>query len=304
MRTKRIGLWIAIGFLVAVVAIVLDPTKTVLGKLRGEAFFQSRPTSYWAGALRADPAKQADAQARLEQGGGEAVPVLVGLLRDYSARDDAELRWKAAEILAKLGPDANESGSALVAALRDPDPHVQAVCASALAKVGVPADIAVPLLGELLKSGDAVVVARALSQYKAAASPALPALVELLQDESRSVEARWNAARTIGKIGPEAVSAVPALMKFLKDKDGTLREHCAEAIGDIGPGVGPEAITALIPVLSDPVTRVRRDAVRSLGYIGPAAREAVPEIKKLVEDKEEMVREAARAALKKVAPEE
>ena len=117
MLTKRVGIWIAIGVvIIAVIAILLDPTKTVLGKLRGDAFFQARPTRYWAWALQADPAKQADAQTKLEQGGRESVPVLIGLLGDYSAPADAELRWTAAEILSKLGPDAAEAGSVLVSA--------------------------------------------------------------------------------------------------------------------------------------------------------------------------------------------
>ena len=42
---------------------------------------------------------------------------------------------------------------------------------------------------------------------------------------------------------------------------------------------------------------MRRDAVRSLGYFGEAAREAMPEISKLVDDPEEMVRQAAKSAL-------
>src|SRR5688572_28446516 len=118
VRKKRFGLWILIAIVIAAVAAVFDPTQVIVGTLLGDAFFQSRPTRYWARALRADPASQSDAQLRLEQGGPEAVPVLTSMLDDYPSEQDAELRWKSAEILAKLGPDASPEGPTMVEALR------------------------------------------------------------------------------------------------------------------------------------------------------------------------------------------
>jgi HEAT repeat protein len=302
---KRIWIWAVVALvIVLVIAVIADPTQIVLGTLLGEPFFESRPTRYWAQALQAEPGLQADARGRLEKGGSAAVPVLTGMLIDFRTPAAAELRCAAVEILAKIGPDAVNSGPELVETMRDSDPHVQAVCIAALPKVGVSPDIAVPALSDLLRSDNNVVAARALSQYKGEAVRALPNLVALLRDTSQNVEARWNAARTIGKIGPEANSVVETLIEMTRDKEPTIREHSAEAIGDIGSVVGPEAIQALIKSMSDPIPRVRRDAVRSLGYIGPKAREAVPEIKSLLKDPEEIVRTAAGNALKAIAPDE
>lgn len=286
----------------AILAIVFEPTQVVMGMLTGDAFFQSRPTRYWLQALQAGPAEQADARSQLEKGGKAGVPVLMAILGSRS--NDAEVRCNAAEILKKLGPDAVEAGPTMVAALRDGDAHVQGVCASALPAVGVPADTAVPMLTTMLPSTHAVVAARALSAYRGAAVLALPQLVEMLQDHSRPTEARWNAARTIGKIGPPAVSTVPALIGEMGDKEASIREHCAEALGDIGPSAAPLGLPVLITALTDPNTRVRRDAVRSLGYMGEAARPAVADVKKLLKDKEAMIKEAAQNALKAIAPEE
>ena len=302
---KRWGIWLLLGLLlVGVVAAYLEPTQVVMGKALGESFFESRPTRYWARSLQADPGTQAKARSRLEQGGASATTVLTGILRDYSAPSDAELRCAAIEILGKLGPDAATAGPDLVNSLNDRDPHVQAVSIAAIPKVEISSKVAVPLLVDLLRTENSVVAARALSQYKAEAAPALPELVALLQDTSQDVEARWNAARTIGKIGPEANSAVPVLIEMTRDKEPTIREHSAEAIGDIGSVVGQEAIKALVATLSDPVPRVRRDAVRSLGYIGPKARETLPAIQKLSEDPEEIVRQAAKNAIQAIAPEQ
>ena len=56
-------------------------------------------------------------------------------------------------------------------------------------------------------------------------------------------------------------------------------------------------------MLTDRYVKVRRDAVRSLGYIGAAARPAAEDMLALLKDPEPIVREAAEAALKIVAPE-
>ncbi|MDB5392237.1 MAG: repeat-containing protein [Planctomycetaceae bacterium] len=286
----------------AIVAVVFDPTQVVIGTLSGDVFFQGRPARYWSRMLGAGPAERATAEDQLQQGGANSVPVLAAILRtDFSK--NAEPRWVAAEMLTKMGPEASAAGPAMMSALRDSDPHLQAVCAASLPKIKVPAESAVPLLTEFLKTKHTVIVARALSEYRGAASSALPELIKLLEDKSQSTEVRWSAARTIGKIGPASLSAVPVLIAHINDEAPTIREHCAEAIGDIGP-TAVEGVPALIVALKDVDQRVRRDAVRSLGYIGPEARTALPEIKKLLKDPVQRVKDATLTALKAIAPDE
>ena len=64
------------------------------------------------------------------------------------------------------------------------------------------------------------------------------------------------------------------------------------------------AIRCDVAVLTDPFKRVRRDAVRSLRQVGPDAKQALPEIRKLVDDPEEMVRHATKETLRTLAPDE
>jgi HEAT repeat protein len=228
--------------------------------------------------------------------------VLIELLEEPGS-DAAELRWNAAEILGEIGRDASLAGRSLLAALDDQDQHVRAVAARALPAVGVPAEQALEPLRDMLKQDQAIVAARVISEYKANARPALADLVDVLTDKTLDSETRWNAARTIGKIGPDAAEAIPVLVASLEDNVDTVREHAAEALGDIGPPAGG-SVQALVAVLDDPATRVRRDAVRSLGQVGEEAVVAVPEIKNLLDDPEEIVREAARNTLLAIAPEE
>lgn len=286
-----------------VAAVLLEPTQTVAGRLAGDSFLAGRPSRYWAKQLQAGPSEIASALSTLEKQGAEAIPVLVEVYQRSLGESRSELRWTALELLAKKSPLPAAAQSTMLRALSDPDPHVRSVAIAAVAKAGAPAEEVVPKLKELLRGEHSVVAARALSEYRADAASALPELVATMHDKKLPTEARWNAARTIGKIGPKAVSTVPDLIEEMADPADTLREHAAEAIGDIGPTAAELGVPALRKALTDPYVKVRRDSVRSLGYIGADARPAADDMVLLLKDPEALVREAAEKALKIVAPE-
>jgi HEAT repeat protein len=290
---------------VLAVACWLEPTGVVRGWVWGESFFQGRPTNYWHRKLLSDdPVVQSTAHEELSQGGPDAVSVLLELLGSQGEEEwqSAETRWQAAEILGHIGPDAQASSTALLAALKDPDLHVRLVAATSLAQVETPANQAVPALQALLKADVSESALRALSVYGAEAVPALEDLLGILSNESLDTELRWNAARTLGKMREAGAAAIPTIVKYLQDPAPTVREHCAEALGDIGP-LAMDSVPALVAVLNDPATRVRRDSVRSLGQIRAPADEVLPAIEPLLNDPESIVREAARTAWKAIAPE-
>jgi HEAT repeat protein len=290
MKSKGVIVLLVV-LVAAVAAVLLDPTHTVRGWLGGERFFAGRPVSYWKGALAsADPAVETKAFAALKEGGKTAVPVLTELLVAKGA--DAKVRWKAADLLGQVGADASEAIPALLAALKDSDPHVRAVVAKSLGGV-VPKEScgeAVEALAAMLKDGSEPAAARAISRFGANGAAALPALLEAMKDPDSTV--RWEAGRAVGKIGAAAKSAVPALVEQMKDEVSLVREHAAEALGDIGPEA-KDGVPALIAILKDPVARVRRDAARSLGQIGPAAKPALEAARGLLKDEDMEVRAAA-----------
>ncbi len=288
---------------ILVAAVLLEPTQTVSGWIAGDSFLAGRPSRYWAKQLQGGPSASAAALAILEKQGAAAIPVLSEIYLDSPGESRSELRWTALELLAKNSPLPASAHTTMLRALGDPDPHVRSVAIAATPKAGVPAEDVVPKLKELLRSKHSVVAARAMSDYRASAAAALPELVAAMHDEKLPTEARWNAARTIGKIGPNAVSAVQDLIDEMDDPEDTIREHAAEAIGDIGPVAAELGVPALRKVLTDRYVKVRRDAVRSLGYIGADARPAAEDMLRLLKDPEPIVREAAEKALKIVAPE-
>ena len=304
MKSPRFVGLASLCLLVAV--ILLEPTQTIVGRLKGEVFFQNRPTTYWSRQLRSgDPAREASCREQLLSGGSASVDVLIELLVDQrgSAWQAAEVRWKAAELLGEIGGSASASQQTLLAALGDSDPHVRSVAATALPLVGTSSAEAVPALTRMLNSDARLAAARSLSAYGPEAQPAMNELIALLSDQQLDSEIRWNAARTLGKLRAAGLDALPVLVAHLHDEAATVREHSAEAIGDLGPGA-KSAVEDLVGVLGDPATRVRRDAVRSLGYIGGEARAALSSIKPLFDDPEQIVRDAAVTAWKTIAPDE
>jgi HEAT repeat protein len=299
MKTKQIAGLVTGLAVIALVAGWLEPTHSIRGKLRGEPFVHDRPASFWAEQLAADPGQRAKAVERLVQDGRRSVAVLEHLLRTSAS---AEIRWTSAELLGQIGSDARPAANQLLASLKDADSHVRVVSAATLPKVEAPASEAVPALLDLLKREPRPEVSRALSVYRKAAKSAVPELMIILSNQKLDSESRWNAARTLGKIGSEAVEAIPLLVDCLRDEATTVREHSAEALGDMGPAAGGAA-GDLAKVLNDTNTRVRRDAVRSLGQIGPSANSVADDVEKLLADPDQSVREAALVTLKVIAPE-
>ena len=101
-----------------------------------------------------------------------------------------------------------------------------------------------------------------------------------LGDEDKYIRA--VAAGALGKLGPEASEAIPALTRALADPEAYVRQEVAKALGEIGP----EAVPALILALKDESGGVREAAVKALGAIGPEAEEAVPALIRIMEQAE------------------
>lgn len=293
--TKR--RWLAV-FLVLVAlggAVWLEPTGIARGYLRGEPTFERRPTSAWVVRLRdSNPAAREAAKRQLAHGGADAVVVLADLVEPRPSDDwtSVERRVTAAELLRDMGPKAVPAAPALVAALGDADANVRAAAAEALGAIGPAASEGYSGLVAHLKHG--VPVIRALAKFGSDARQAEAELIARLGDPDPAI--RWNAARALGKIhaGP---AGIEALVRACTDKVPEVREHAAEALGDIGPPAA-SAVPALTGLLSDENFKVRRDSARSLGKIGPAAKAAAEALRKLATDPEQSVRAAAAQALK------
>ncbi|MSR57705.1 MAG: HEAT repeat domain-containing protein [Planctomycetaceae bacterium] len=134
-----------------------------------------------------------------------------------------------------------------------------------------------------------------------AATEALPSVLRSLADPAPLV--RYSACYTLGKIGPKAKEAVPVLVSNLTSKDEFLGIVSAWALVYIDPkreGLAEAVVPLLIKLLEADDPQARLEAIKALVALGPQSKAAVPALKGLSKDKDEGVRKAAGAAVKKV----
>lgn len=124
-------------------------------------------------------------------------------------------------------------------------------------------------------------------------APAVPQLIAALTDRTRD---RSHAAQALGRIGPAAAEAVPALQRLLDHEPH--RWDAVDALGSIGPAASP-AVPRLIRILRESrggPSSLDQIAARALGRLGDRAATPVL-IEALQTDSKEFLQGAAAEAL-------
>ncbi|HEY3963679.1 MAG TPA: HEAT repeat domain-containing protein [Planctomycetaceae bacterium] len=262
--------------------------------------------------------------------GSTAVPGLARIVETYAAHAESAARGAAA--LKQIGRHAVPAVPALGKALQSRNEMVVEQSIGALAAIGPSAGPAVPELRALLTSPSASIrthVASALGDIGAVA--AVNDLATALEDRDEDV--RRESAQALGKIGPPAKPAIPALLRALEDPADSVKWHVAEALSRIGEAavvplierlsdkhlqyaaviilgdIGPAAHVAVRPLLqlmsrAGHSTDLEREIVLALSRIGPAAKEAVPTLLAILGDEANQARSAAAWALAKIGAKE
>lgn len=242
-------------------------------------------------ALRSEAAF---ALGRIGEPASDIVPALIAALKDSSN----EVREQAAEALGWIDPPAPEASRALAAALKDTNAKVAAKACQSLSFVGNRE--AAPILLAAFQGGRAEVAIEAgwaLWLLGPKAESVVPALLSAAQgppDKSgpaRSLLASFGpriapilvktlgdgetarreaAADVLGRIGPPARTAVPALLATLKDRSSAVALLAAMSVAEIDPTRSAPAVPLLADALDVP------GATAALAKIGPDARAAVP----------------------------
>jgi len=212
--------------------------------------------------------------------------------------EDRRVRANSAKALGKLQAGTPEAITALTAALADEDYSLRTAATRALVEIG---KAAVPALAEALGIGNKDVTehaAQALAGIGPQALDALPPLVKVLSDKSATPVTRSKAAWALGEMGAGAVDAGAALKEVVLDTkaDVFLRGAAAVALGKVGPKV-PGAAEALISVVG--VEHMRRQAIEGLGSLGPLPG-VVEALITLSKHSEAEIRKAVALALRKM----
>ena len=150
---------------------------------------------------------------------------------------------------------------------------------------------AVPSMIEALQDPDPLVrmhMANAFVFLGSNAPEAAPFLVEALGDEAPEV--RFAAANALARIGEITEEAVPVLIEALgREGDFQVRRDAAKSLGYMG-GEAKGAVSELIVALDDEHENVAFFAANTLKSLGPAASEAVPKFLSLMDSENMYVR--------------
>jgi HEAT repeat protein len=269
MKTwSKIVLFLGLLLLFGLV-VYFEPTRVLLGSLRSEKFYLSRPTSYWEQALLdTTPGRSTNSAKQLADGGEEAVPVLLDIWKrnQDGGGNPAELRLSVAQILGEIGPKADPAVSVLVKGLQDPERSVRAVSSVALGKIGTQLDVVVPAMARMLgQPGDRLAALKGIWGLRAKAKDAIPAIAEVMRQDDDG-EVRWHAAEALAKMGAAAQPALPHLIAALSDPVPAVRTHAAESLRKIGPEA-QEALPSLTKLVNDPDAEVRNEVRRAIESI-------------------------------------
>lgn len=228
--------------------------------------------------------------------------------------DESGVRYRAANMIARIGRKGAPAVGKLEELLEDPEPAVQSAAIKALAAIGPAAKPALPELAKKVSNEDtgiardatralrvfgpdaaiAVVpltkalesndqtfcieAAQALAAIGPAAAEAVPALSkQLLNPQSRRDE-REAFLQAIAAIGPNAKDAIPAVLKVAGERDPNMRGAAVRTLAKLGLG-NPDAIKKLTELLKDSMFAVQLAALKALGGVGPGASSATGELK-------------------------
>jgi HEAT repeat protein len=171
---------------------------------------------------------------RLGDKAGKSVPQLQKALQD----EVPEVRVEVIAALAEMGAASSVAVPDLLNLLAEPDPAIRFSAIFALGTIGAPAKDAVPVLNRLVKSRNILeqtVAAWALVNITPDAETvklATPILIRALQKSPR-VEARLEAAKTLGKIGKGSAAIETALKTALEDGDESVRTEAQQALAKL-----------------------------------------------------------------------
>jgi HEAT repeat protein len=302
---------LAVGL--AAVFFIPSSRSLLFALLRREAFYDGRPTSFWVEALKSGDTvdspggASADIGKVLADGGQQAVPVLVQMLRD----EDQNVRFQAVLALGAMTPPPRDAVPALAEALaREENRGCLLLGLRILAELDT--DAAVAMLASVLnghpKMRQRIWAATELGTLGVKAQAAVPAVRDALKESKPALQ--LSAAQSLWRITHQADDIIPVLCEMIRPLDKDWQEEASRPGSPIPSmqlllEMGPQA-EAAIPTLMQVIKHAddRASAVLALtclGAVGPQARPVERELMALLHTSN--LRLAAARALVRIDPE-
>jgi HEAT repeat protein len=220
----------------------------------------------------------AEALTAIGPAAASAVPALItGLSDSY-----ADARQAMAVCLGQLGPAAEPAIPALVRLLADRQARVREAAELALERLG---PVTIPALIALLEARDAErketwqAAKDKVSNWSPHPLPGIAvierdkfinnmywATYEIVADLTSPEIAQLSVLQLLGKFGPAAADAVPAIVPALADPNPGVVSAAAEILGQIGP-LADYAVPSLLKVLAYENETLRKTAAAALHRI-------------------------------------
>lgn len=208
----------------------------------------------------------------------------------------------AALILAHIDPEA--ALPVLRKLVKEGGRTGQEAAINALGILGPEAKAIVPDLIEMLRhprSGrDVLHEKTAITLARIDPETAIPFLVRGICGEASS--ARYPYYETLKSLGPKGATAAPALVSMLKNDNDIETRWAANLLAGMGQAAVPHLIEALQDALGSQAVELSSIFLTVLGRLGPEAREAVPVLLELAQDRRPELRMPAIRALGNIAP--
>ena len=226
-------------------------------------------------------------------------------------QEDEWTRVVAAQAILTIDPArTDELFPILVEATASRSSRIRYLAVEALAKLPSAGKTAIPeLIAALDDENEAVRMAAlgAIPNFGIAASLAIPTLLSILRGEGRDGEdllARGRAADALAEIGEGATETAYFLIESLSEPGDhplaiSFRLRVARALWRIQQDSG-YLLEIGLRTIRNPSVWLRRMAAIFLGDLGAAGRVAIPHLRRLIQDDNPVVRDAAQKALEKI----
>jgi HEAT repeat protein len=223
-------------------------------------------------------------------------------LKDIASREDPFSRVISTWALCKIQPENQkllaDSMPILVTALLDKEQRTQSAATKCLIDLKPRASILMPAISKIADGANTETTKNIVEVVADAGPTAVPILIKALDVESL----RPRVAVILGRLGPEAKDAAPALASILeKDKTPAARREALIALGAIGPFAYGQT-PAVAKVLKDDDLQLRAAACYAIGKIGPLAIGSKNDLLECLKSEDELCNMAAAWALARVDP--
>lgn len=170
-----------------------------------------------------------------------------------------------------------------------------------LGEFGIEAREAIPQLVTFLKHNQESYYQSAESTLLKIGSTAVLSLIKILENQEEDIIVRMRAAGVIKKIGLITQEYIFYLLEILDHQDAKIRWDAVVTIGEIQIEYEIENIVSILRKrLKDEEAGIRAYAAFALGKIGKDAETAIPDLKDMIQDKNDNVFIASLEALQSI----